>query len=190
MEGDTVTMTCDASARLDGTVVTATCSPAGVLSPTSPCLPCPDTTWIYDPTTDRCFKAFAETPVPGACSIYTPCVGLAAQYGVPSTMAYTMNFQLLIDAAQIGIDNNVGSRGFYHVGIGDPVANELYQLDDGTPVPLASILPFFIPGYPSDGPGNVDPVLIAGIFGTVGFVDAYCTIMGTDGSICQLQLTP
>uniref|UniRef100_A0A914XQT6 Sushi domain-containing protein n=1 Tax=Plectus sambesii TaxID=2011161 RepID=A0A914XQT6_9BILA len=39
LEGDTVTLTCDASARLGGTVVTATCSPAGVLSPTSPCLP-------------------------------------------------------------------------------------------------------------------------------------------------------
>uniref|UniRef100_A0A914VU36 Ig-like domain-containing protein n=1 Tax=Plectus sambesii TaxID=2011161 RepID=A0A914VU36_9BILA len=95
LEGDTVTLTCDASAYLDGAVVTATCS-SGVLSSTSLCLPCPDTTWIYDSTTDRCFKAFAATPVPGMCSKDVPCAGLAALYGAPSALAYTLNFQALV----------------------------------------------------------------------------------------------
>uniref|UniRef100_A0A914VQY6 Sushi domain-containing protein n=1 Tax=Plectus sambesii TaxID=2011161 RepID=A0A914VQY6_9BILA len=95
-EDDTVTLTCKPLTHLDGTVVTATCSSAGVLSPTSLCLPCPDTTWIYDPTTDRCFKAFAATPIAGVCTKDVPCAGLAAQYGVPSALAYTLNFQALL----------------------------------------------------------------------------------------------
>uniref|UniRef100_A0A914VZ22 Sushi domain-containing protein n=2 Tax=Plectus sambesii TaxID=2011161 RepID=A0A914VZ22_9BILA len=189
VEGATVTLTCKPYAHLDGTVVTASCSPAGVLSPTLLCLPCPDTTWVYDSTTDRCFKAFAATPVPGVCSKDVPCAGLAAQYGAPSAVAYTLNFQALLDAVQIGKDNSIGT-GIYIVGIGDPVANEQYQLDDGTPIPLASILPFFIPAQPNDTPANMFTQLTAGFPGPLGFDDFNCVALGTDGTICQLQLTP
>uniref|UniRef100_A0A914XBC3 Sushi domain-containing protein n=1 Tax=Plectus sambesii TaxID=2011161 RepID=A0A914XBC3_9BILA len=186
-EGDTVTLTCKPYARLDGTVVTATCSSAGVLSPTSLCLPCPDTTWIYDSTTDRCFKAFGQTPDPFTCNKDAPCAGLAAQYGAPSALAYTLNFQALFDATQIGIDNSI-ENGAYYVGIGDPVANEQYQLNDGTPVPLASILPFFIPGGPSDTVANA--YLYLYINTVLEFEDYSCPPFGFLGSICHIQLTP
>uniref|UniRef100_A0A914XSK8 Sushi domain-containing protein n=1 Tax=Plectus sambesii TaxID=2011161 RepID=A0A914XSK8_9BILA len=190
VEGDTVTLTCKPYARLGGTVVTATCSSAGVLSSTSLCLPCPDTTWVYDRTTDRCFKAFDPTPVPGVCSEDVPCAGLAAQYGAPTALAYTLNFQALLDAALIGIDNSVAD-GHYHVGIGDPVVNDQYQLDDGTPVPLPSILPFFVPGEPGDSPANTVQQLFVGVFsGAIGFNDGSCVPVGVYGSICQIQLTP
>uniref|UniRef100_A0A914WNG7 Sushi domain-containing protein n=1 Tax=Plectus sambesii TaxID=2011161 RepID=A0A914WNG7_9BILA len=190
VEGATVTLTCDASARLGGTVVTATCSSAGVLSPTSPCLPCPDTTWIYDSTTDRCFKAFDPTPVPGVCTKDTPCTNLAAQYGAPTALGYTMNFQALIDAGLIGKANSVAD-GNYYVGIGDPVTNFQYQLDDGTPVPLPSFLPFFTPNEPDDLAANTNQQIFIGtFFGTFGYADGACNLAGTYGSICQIQLTP
>uniref|UniRef100_A0A914WB55 Sushi domain-containing protein n=1 Tax=Plectus sambesii TaxID=2011161 RepID=A0A914WB55_9BILA len=190
VEGDTVTLTCKPYARLGGTVATATCSSAGLLSPTLLCLPCPDTTWVYDSTTDRCFKAFAATTVPGVCTKDVPCAGLAAQYGAPTALGYTLNFQVLLDATQIGTDNSVGSTLFFYVGIGDPVTNFQYQLDDGTPVPLPSILPFFVPLNPSDGPGNTERQLLAGNFGSLGLADFNCVPGGTYGSICQIQLTP
>uniref|UniRef100_A0A914WY34 Ig-like domain-containing protein n=1 Tax=Plectus sambesii TaxID=2011161 RepID=A0A914WY34_9BILA len=189
-EGDTVTLTCDASARLDSTVVTATCSSAGVLSPTSLCLPCPDATWIYDPTTDRCFKAFAATPIPGVCTKDVPCAVLAAQYGAPTALAYTLNFQALLDAAQIGVANSV-ANGNYYVGIGDPVVAFQYQLDDGTPAPSPSILPFFRPGRPDDTLANMFTILTVGVnAGALGFDDSDCVPAGLDGSMCQIQLTP
>uniref|UniRef100_A0A914WQC5 Reverse transcriptase domain-containing protein n=1 Tax=Plectus sambesii TaxID=2011161 RepID=A0A914WQC5_9BILA len=190
LEGDTVTLTCKPYAHLDGTVVTATCSSAGVLSPTSLCLPCPDTTWIYDSTTDRCFKAFAETAVPGVCTKDVPCAGLAAQYGAPTALAYTLNFQALLDAAQIGIDNSVSSIDEFYVGIGDPVVNDQYQLDDGTPVPYPSIFPYFVGVNPSDGPANADKQIIISVIGTLGVDDVTCVPAGGKGSICQIQLTP
>uniref|UniRef100_A0A914W9G2 Sushi domain-containing protein n=1 Tax=Plectus sambesii TaxID=2011161 RepID=A0A914W9G2_9BILA len=188
VEGDTVTLTCKPYAHLGGTVVTATCSSAGVLPPTSLCLPCPDTTWIYDSTTNRCFKAFAGILVPFVCPKGSTCPGLAAQYGAPTAIAYTLNFQLLLDASQIGIDNSIGT-GAYYVGIGDPVTNFQYQLDDGTPIPYPSILPFFVPATPIDAPINNLKFIVAGnSFGGFGLFDVDCSIPKPDDSICQIQL--
>uniref|UniRef100_A0A914VG20 Sushi domain-containing protein n=1 Tax=Plectus sambesii TaxID=2011161 RepID=A0A914VG20_9BILA len=188
-EGDTVTLTCNPFTRLDGTVVTATCSSAGVLSPTSSCLPCPDTTWVYDSTTNRCFKAFAGVDVPGVCTKDVPCANVAASLGTPVTLAYTFNFQALIDAGRIALDTGVGI-GIYLVGIGDPVANELYQFDDGTPVPLASIMPFFTPLNPSDNAANTQQyIAVRTLNGGFGFDDYACFLPGfRPGSICQIQL--
>uniref|UniRef100_A0A914XAR4 Uncharacterized protein n=1 Tax=Plectus sambesii TaxID=2011161 RepID=A0A914XAR4_9BILA len=147
---------------------------------------CPDATWVYDSTTNRCFRAFAASPVTGVCNKDVPCVGLAAQYGVPSALAYTLNFQALVDAGLIGIANSIGT-GVYYVGITDLVTRFEYVLDDGTPIPLASILPFFAPNNPNDTPANTRNYIITG---NVKFDDNMCPSPSNYGSICQIQLTP
>uniref|UniRef100_A0A914W5Q8 Uncharacterized protein n=1 Tax=Plectus sambesii TaxID=2011161 RepID=A0A914W5Q8_9BILA len=185
--GSTVGLTCAAYAHTSSTaVLTATCF-NGVLSPTSPCLPCPDDTWVFDATTNRCFKGFAGPGGATPCDIRVPCVGLAATFGVPSDIAYTLNLPALIDAGTIAIQAQVNPGGdFYHVGINDPV-DRSYQLVDGTPVPSTLILPLFIPGEPVPAPPALtDFMTIRLVGGVIGFDDIVCS--PSFGSICQLQL--
>uniref|UniRef100_A0A914WT71 Sushi domain-containing protein n=1 Tax=Plectus sambesii TaxID=2011161 RepID=A0A914WT71_9BILA len=195
MDGETVTLTCNPGTRLQGTVNTATCV-SGVLS-TSPlvCLPCPDdTTWVFDATTNRCFKAFAGIALPaGACNENANCVGVGAPYGLPSVLAYSLNLQALFDAAQIGFNLGIQPAGqiAFNVGIHDPVANFQYQLDDGTPVPFADILAYSRPGQPNDNAGNtLNYMSIFSYPGGIGFDDAFCPFLAgfNLGSICQIQL--
>uniref|UniRef100_A0A914XK77 Sushi domain-containing protein n=1 Tax=Plectus sambesii TaxID=2011161 RepID=A0A914XK77_9BILA len=189
-DGGTATLTCNPFTRLDGTVTTATCS-AGVLSPTSGCLPCPDDTWVFDRTTNRCFKAFPEKGVPYTCFGADPCSDATAAVGTPLTLAYTFNFQALLNAGLIGVNAGVGTFEAYLVGIGDPITNEDYMFNDGTHIPLASITPFFSPGEPSDSPGpnSFQFLSVRSIAGVVAFDDDFCSQPPFDfGSICQLQL--
>uniref|UniRef100_A0A914XM27 Sushi domain-containing protein n=1 Tax=Plectus sambesii TaxID=2011161 RepID=A0A914XM27_9BILA len=105
MDGETVTLTCNPGTRLQGTVNTATCT-SGVLS-TSPlvCLPCPDdTTWVFDSTTNRCFKAFANIPS-GTCPKDLNCVGIGAPYGLPSSIAYSLNLQAVFGTSLFELDD-------------------------------------------------------------------------------------
>uniref|UniRef100_A0A914WG37 Uncharacterized protein n=1 Tax=Plectus sambesii TaxID=2011161 RepID=A0A914WG37_9BILA len=188
--GSTVDLTCAAYAHASSTaVLTATCF-NGVLSPTSPCLPCPDSTWIFDATTNRCFKGFASIPPVTPCDIRRPCYGLAATYGVPSDIAYTLNLPALLAAGTIAIQANVNPlKNFFHVGIGDPV-DLSYQLVDGTPVPSTLILPLFVPGEPTPPTPLNQFMVVYVVGGVVGFDDQECTYGPTLalGSICQLQL--
>uniref|UniRef100_A0A914VHR8 Sushi domain-containing protein n=1 Tax=Plectus sambesii TaxID=2011161 RepID=A0A914VHR8_9BILA len=160
--GSTVDLTCAAYAHASSNaVLTAVCS-NGVLSPTSPCLPCPDSTWIFDATTNRCFKGFAGPASTTPCDIRLPCYGLAATYGAPSDIAYTLNIPALIDAGTIAIQENVNPIPFYHVGIGDPV-DLSYQLVDGTPVPSTLINPLFIPFEPMPATTATSQFMVPGL---------------------------
>uniref|UniRef100_A0A914WNP5 Sushi domain-containing protein n=1 Tax=Plectus sambesii TaxID=2011161 RepID=A0A914WNP5_9BILA len=120
-DGGTATLTCNPFTRLNGAVTTATCT-AGVLSATSGCTPCPDdTTWVFDGTTNRCFKAFAGVAAaPGACNRELTCPAAGAALGTTSRVAFTFNIQALLDAALIGFNAGVGT-GVYFIGIGDYV---------------------------------------------------------------------
>uniref|UniRef100_A0A914XII5 Sushi domain-containing protein n=1 Tax=Plectus sambesii TaxID=2011161 RepID=A0A914XII5_9BILA len=189
-DGGTATLTCNPFTRLDGTVTTATCL-GGVLSSTSLCLPCPDdTTWVFDRTTNRCFKAFPERGRPYTCFGAEPCSEVTAALGTPTTLAYTFNFQALLDAAAIGISDGVGVNLAYLVGIGDPITNDDYMFNDGTHIPLASITPYFVNGIPGDSPANIVKFLSARfISGQLALDDDFCSPAPFDfGAICQLQL--
>uniref|UniRef100_A0A914V5M3 Sushi domain-containing protein n=1 Tax=Plectus sambesii TaxID=2011161 RepID=A0A914V5M3_9BILA len=187
--GSTVDLTCAAYAHTSSTGVTrATCF-NGVLSPTSPCLPCPDGTWVFDATTNRCFKGFKGPAVATPCDIRLPCYGLAATYGAPSDIAYTLNLPALLDAGTIAIQAHVNSDPAYHVGIGDPI-DLSYQLIDGTPIPPTLINPLFVPFEPILASSATSQFMIVNIqLGVVGFDDIVCTNgVLAFGSICQLQL--
>uniref|UniRef100_A0A914UWR6 Sushi domain-containing protein n=1 Tax=Plectus sambesii TaxID=2011161 RepID=A0A914UWR6_9BILA len=187
--GSTVDLTCAAYAHTSSSaVLTATCF-NGVLSPTSPCLPCPDSTWVFDATTNRCFKGFAGPAAQFPCDIRLPCYPLAATYGVPSDIAYTLNLPALLAAGTIAVQANVNPlTNVFHVGIGDPV-NLFYQLVDGTPVPSTLILPLFVPTEPAP-PTPVNQLMVVyAVGGVVGFDDLTCADGPFAlGSICQLQL--
>uniref|UniRef100_A0A914VTT5 Sushi domain-containing protein n=1 Tax=Plectus sambesii TaxID=2011161 RepID=A0A914VTT5_9BILA len=186
-DGGTAALTCNPFTRLDGTVTTATCS-AGVLSSTSLCVPCPDDTWVYDRTTNRCFKAFAGPTTFAPCTGSARCAVASALVGAPLTLAYTFNFQALIDAGLIGINAGVGG-GIYYTGIGDPNVNFQYEFNDGTLVPLPSILPYFLPNNPSDTPANAIRFLnVRNAFGSLGVDDDVCFGPPFNDAICQLQL--
>uniref|UniRef100_A0A914UQ55 Sushi domain-containing protein n=1 Tax=Plectus sambesii TaxID=2011161 RepID=A0A914UQ55_9BILA len=188
--GSTVDLTCAPYAHTSSTaVLTANCF-NGVLSPTSPCIPCPDDTWVFDATTNRCFQAFAGQPQTIPCDIALPCVGLGPTYGVPSNIAYTLNLPALLDAGAIAIQANVDPLLVYYVGIGDAATNLDYRLADGTAVPPTSIGPLFIPGQPSPLMSAAAEFMTVRLMGgVVGFDDEFC-FTGTPaiGSICQLQL--
>uniref|UniRef100_A0A914VW99 Uncharacterized protein n=1 Tax=Plectus sambesii TaxID=2011161 RepID=A0A914VW99_9BILA len=164
-------------------------------SQSSAYLLCPDDTWIYDSTTNRCFKAFAAKPIAGGvCTKDAPCVDVGAPYELPSSLAYTLNLQALLDAAAIGIATNVQpvDEAVFYVGISDPLVNDQYQLDDGTPLPYSTILPYFTPTNPSDDATNVFKVMTARVYlDGLGLDDDTCTSgpLLDYGSICQIQLS-
>uniref|UniRef100_A0A914W7N6 Sushi domain-containing protein n=1 Tax=Plectus sambesii TaxID=2011161 RepID=A0A914W7N6_9BILA len=185
-DGGTATLTCNPYTRLDGTVTTATCS-AGVLSSTSGCLPCPDDTWVFDGTTNRCFKAFKGPTTLAACTGNARCADASAAFGAPLTLAYTFNFQALIDAGLIGRNAGVGT-GIYSVGINDQISNLNYKFDDGTPVPLSLITPFFVPFNPQPVDSGEDFVYLNLQFGAFGLDDDVCYPPPDTDAICQLQL--
>uniref|UniRef100_A0A914XKH1 Sushi domain-containing protein n=1 Tax=Plectus sambesii TaxID=2011161 RepID=A0A914XKH1_9BILA len=188
-DGGTATLTCNPFTRLDGAVITATCT-AGVLSATSGCTPCPDDTWVFDRTTNRCFKAFAEKGVPYTCFGSEPCSEAIAAVGTPLTIAYTFNLQALLDAAVIGINAGVGTFGAYVVGIGDPITNNDLMFNDGTPIPLASVQPYYYNGALDDTPANSFKFTTARIYlGQLVLDDDFCSQPPfAFGAICQLQL--
>uniref|UniRef100_A0A914UXD1 Sushi domain-containing protein n=1 Tax=Plectus sambesii TaxID=2011161 RepID=A0A914UXD1_9BILA len=187
-DGSIVILECDASAHTASTsaVVSATCT-NGELTPTSTCLPCPDNTWIYDDTTNRCFKAFAATPgLP--CDARSPCLNAGLQYRAPSDVAHTLNLPALIRAGAVGIQNNIVTSGQFLVGIGDPTAQGMYQLSDNTPVPLADLQPLFVMTAPFDNAANTQKFITVRFNGGVlGFDDTAC--LATYGIVCQIQLT-
>uniref|UniRef100_A0A914WE15 Uncharacterized protein n=1 Tax=Plectus sambesii TaxID=2011161 RepID=A0A914WE15_9BILA len=189
--GSTVDLTCTAviAHASSNAVLTATCF-NGVLSPTTPCLPCPDDTWVFDATTNRCFKGFAGQVQTPPCDFALPCVGLAATYGVPSNIAYTLNLPALLDAGTIAIQANVEPEPAYHVGMGDAATNLDYRLLDGTAVPPTLIGPLFIPGEPmvASSP-SATFMTVRLLYGVIGFDDDACFAAPyIAGSICQLQL--
>lgn len=87
------------------------------------------------------------------------------------------------------MQTGVSSSNTFMVNINDAVAFEQYQLADGTPISLASIKPFFLPGQPDDTAANTQNLLVIrkDTSGAVGFDDSVCSY--PFGAICQIQLT-
>uniref|UniRef100_A0A914WMT5 Uncharacterized protein n=1 Tax=Plectus sambesii TaxID=2011161 RepID=A0A914WMT5_9BILA len=180
--GNAVTLTCNPATRTDDpAALTGTCT-NGVLPNYSTCTPCPDDTWIFDSTTNRCFKGFFDPLAPAACDFTGFCQSHVPNFGVPVDVGQTLNIQKLFDAAQLGTITT-GSVGMF-IGIVDPITNEVYQLyTDLTPVPAASLTPFFGPGKPDADPTNSNQQIF---FRPFGLDNEIC---GTAAMVCQLQLT-
>uniref|UniRef100_A0A914V694 Regulatory protein zeste n=1 Tax=Plectus sambesii TaxID=2011161 RepID=A0A914V694_9BILA len=190
-DGTYVTVFCNpATHTADNSVSVARCS-NGRLTSTSSCLPCPDDSWVYDATTNRCFKGFAAIAnYGGQCDPALTCVGIGLSYdGVPGSLAYTSNLPALIEAGKIAVLSTVTPSNQYSVGIGDSSNQAKYKLLDGTPVSLTDLNPLFVSGQPDDSPANTQTnmVIRSGPNSAIGFDDVTCD--KSFGAICQLQLS-
>uniref|UniRef100_A0A914UYT3 Uncharacterized protein n=1 Tax=Plectus sambesii TaxID=2011161 RepID=A0A914UYT3_9BILA len=189
-DGTYVTVFCNPATHVaDNSVLVARCS-NGQLTSTSNCLPCPDDSWVYDATTNRCFKGVAAIAnYNGPCDSATPCIGIGLSYDVPGGLAYTSNLPALIEAGKIAVLSAVSPNNQYAVGISDSSSQSIYKLLDGTPVSLTDLNPLFVSGQPDDTPANAQTNMVvrSGPSSVIGFDDMGCS--KSFGAICQLQLT-
>uniref|UniRef100_A0A914WDI5 Sushi domain-containing protein n=1 Tax=Plectus sambesii TaxID=2011161 RepID=A0A914WDI5_9BILA len=177
-DGTYVTVFCNpATHTADNSVLVARCS-NGQLTSTSSCIPCPDDSWVFDATTNRCFKGVAAIPSPfGPCDPATPCIGIGLSYGdVPGGLAYTSNLPALIEAGKIAVLSTVSPNNQYAVGISDSSSQSIYKLLDGTPLSLADLNPLFVSGQPDDTPANTQTKMVirSGPNSVIGFDDVQC----------------
>uniref|UniRef100_A0A914UPJ4 Sushi domain-containing protein n=1 Tax=Plectus sambesii TaxID=2011161 RepID=A0A914UPJ4_9BILA len=190
-DGTYVTVFCNPATHVaDNSVLLARCS-NGQLTSTSSCIPCPDDSWVFDATTNRCFKGVtALTSYDGPCDPAKPCIAIGQINGdVPGGLAYTSNLPALIEAGKIAVLATVTASNQYSVGISDSSSQSIYKLLDGTPVSLTDLNPLFVTGQPNDSPANAQTnmVIRSGPNSVIGFDDVACS--KTFGAICQLQLT-